>query len=1520
MTETQRRIRAYKRALPHMKERVIAVALLLAMSVSMMSSATFAWITLSTSPEASCLATTIVANGNLEIALSDTDGAKPEESAVGDGGQNVALSNLTWGNLVNLADISYGLDHLVLRPATRNDKDLLNSPVNAVIYGADGRVVDYTTDFAYSNYDSESKAFLVPSTTVDGEVVNTTYYGVRAVSSVKYEDLEGNALLVAALDQLDKDFTDAQKTFQGIYLSDTYMKTVGYLVGVHVSYVLGDSDQLVDQTEVVKTKEIAQEFYDAMYKAGEVIVKMINLHWYLSLTDETQSSYKEYTFSDIFMVGYDGTSTFKSSHLNNAVLDQYKSWIPAIETYRTAWVKTVNFYNGVNTASQKSQVYWAADLMSYVNLLCDMDTATLDGMTPAQLQADMINQAVAIITSDASDHVAVIHKGALKDADQLLDGNMKVNSGKVEITVVVPESIKQKVKDKLGFLANLVPDVLTLKPEISTSAEPPALLITDYQTASQRASGGSNLKGVATAADTYAMAIDFWVRTNAEDSLLILEGELETEEILETDEEGNPVLDENGNQIKNKVVTGYSGVNRVWDELDDPESDAGALIYQSGGISMTQGSGSCYIFYADNPEQQSQSLNMLRAMRVAFIDASGNLLNVAEMDVSNAVEDGGRVIVPLQLNKRSEITREDGTVVSDENGEPITQYIQAIAQNEPQRITALIYLDGELLTNSEVMEAGTIKGQLNIQFGTTEMHMEPQKDGELIKSYYTIDFAQKSYEFDGYDPENCTIELKMMLEGNNPTTVKGNFLSIINEHQGARQEEFTMELGADGYWTANVSFAGPGNYELRSIQLDGVDIALTPANQETNDPGNVVHVKIEGIAVNNLNCTGSWPTGSKSHRIRTADTYYHQPITLSIASTESHTVRGVFIGDNGQNVSVNFAYQDGGMYQGTAVFNSSGTYEMTYLEIDGRVTPLQTSMYKTITLQLGLKAYVTIGTPALSSGAVNEEVLKNVTYDAKSGWSFIYTCEEPLNMPVNVVIIDDQDKKLTDLENLELYYGAPGSTTNLLHTEVAWNFATGSYEGEFVNFQYSGVYQFRYVYLGDGLNYISTAASAPNITSIPPDVTEYVPQADYEPLTFEWGASRNLQIQLKNGAAARVHVELTQGEGQDATKQTVTIPGGATDADKITTFTIPIPNDGLWKITGLEVDTVFAKTEEYPDGKFFSGSEIYDEDGVTVIGYDRLDLTDVVLEDDIGTYFLTEVAITVNNAPSNYSGTFMADHQLNNMTIAVNNQGKPLAEVLAEVDAMFPDANISSDVIVGMTYTWDENSKTYGISGTNLPAHVFGSDNLALNDKNVYPMGDMNFKLAGKYYADFTLMIGGEEYTGPGIPDALADDKYITVTWTAPTVTISDYAPKGKFNTLSADEKIVTATASQSGNTVNVYSEINQNGNGIKIVTEAQVELSIANVGAAENSRMTFNDGADIYMFAESGLGTRTPSYQWGPNVTKCRRYIGYNSSSSCSSYKVAGKLTADEVVLTYGGVEYAISHAIITINHQFGK
>ena len=86
MTKTTRqRIKEYKAALPGLRERVFAVALLLALSVTMMASASFAWLTISRRPEVKGVSTTLAANGNLEIALATGNGTlSPGASQVGD--------------------------------------------------------------------------------------------------------------------------------------------------------------------------------------------------------------------------------------------------------------------------------------------------------------------------------------------------------------------------------------------------------------------------------------------------------------------------------------------------------------------------------------------------------------------------------------------------------------------------------------------------------------------------------------------------------------------------------------------------------------------------------------------------------------------------------------------------------------------------------------------------------------------------------------------------------------------------------------------------------------------------------------------------------------------------------------------------------------------------------------------------------------------------------------------------------------------------------------------------------------------------------------------------------------------------------------------------------------------------------------------------------------------------------------------------------------------------------------------
>ena len=168
------------------KKLMGAICMLLVASIMVVSS-TYAWFTLSTAPEITGISTSVGANGNLEMALLPTSGDISKiTSAVGDSSavdnKKLTESNITWGNLVDLKDESYGLDQIKLMPARANIEgnaqdgytlNLTASPLKTASYGADGRVVDVsgTTETASKGTDGKF--------TPADEIA----YGVRAVGA-----------------------------------------------------------------------------------------------------------------------------------------------------------------------------------------------------------------------------------------------------------------------------------------------------------------------------------------------------------------------------------------------------------------------------------------------------------------------------------------------------------------------------------------------------------------------------------------------------------------------------------------------------------------------------------------------------------------------------------------------------------------------------------------------------------------------------------------------------------------------------------------------------------------------------------------------------------------------------------------------------------------------------------------------------------------------------------------------------------------------------------------------------------------------------------------------------------------------------------------------------------------------------------------------------------------------------------------------------------------------------------------
>ena len=208
------------------KKLMGAICMLLVASIMVVSS-TYAWFTLSTAPEITGISTSVGANGNLEMALlngsengaADTDtyaDLNRIKSAVGDSsavaGKSVTASNITWGNLVDLSNASYGLEQIKLMPAALSVQNAdagsykvdLTTLLGTPAYGADGRVVDISGKTYTGTWNTDANSWAYSE---------TTQYGVRAIGANDNLTAQQAGLLTAKSDY-NKALTAAKSIIQ----------------------------------------------------------------------------------------------------------------------------------------------------------------------------------------------------------------------------------------------------------------------------------------------------------------------------------------------------------------------------------------------------------------------------------------------------------------------------------------------------------------------------------------------------------------------------------------------------------------------------------------------------------------------------------------------------------------------------------------------------------------------------------------------------------------------------------------------------------------------------------------------------------------------------------------------------------------------------------------------------------------------------------------------------------------------------------------------------------------------------------------------------------------------------------------------------------------------------------------------------------------------------------------------------------------------------------------------------------
>ena len=168
------------------KKKLFIIPIVLLLCLALLVVASFAWLNMSRTPEISGIDTQVGANGNLEIALLDNNTYMyPDEIASGVGNSAAAItvhqSNITWGNLVDLSDESYGLHDVSLLPSRLNlstydeGRGVVNGNMLMVpSYSVDGRLQNFYSDTVSATFSGSDFTYYTDQHS----------YGVRGIGSI----------------------------------------------------------------------------------------------------------------------------------------------------------------------------------------------------------------------------------------------------------------------------------------------------------------------------------------------------------------------------------------------------------------------------------------------------------------------------------------------------------------------------------------------------------------------------------------------------------------------------------------------------------------------------------------------------------------------------------------------------------------------------------------------------------------------------------------------------------------------------------------------------------------------------------------------------------------------------------------------------------------------------------------------------------------------------------------------------------------------------------------------------------------------------------------------------------------------------------------------------------------------------------------------------------------------------------------------------------------------------------------
>lgn len=704
------------------KKLLSALAMLLVATILMVSS-TYAWFVLSTAPEVTGIQTQVGANGSLEIALvnqeswndlTKLDMGDIDESA----SENLGSANLTWGNLVNLADPSYGLRNITLNPARLDiDPNGNNADGTAITYTIAPNLLKvpvYTEDGRVQRLDTATVADYI----YDGKGFTTEGNGVRAIgtaSNMSQFQLGMNA----ARNNIANHRAAAKTT-----ASNTLTATGAGLGNIVVQYALQDKRDGFNDTDMTYIRDMAAGLVDALDEIEAGL--RAAFAGYITTTDSriTAENY------DAELAYINDTAHSLSNLLARfdgirAVIPDMSSYITTLEADRTVTQTAVD--KAQNKIDEKNSFTWE-EITAIVTPLVNINQMTLGGKT--------IDEVKKMVTKDADGNYNV---GELLP---LIQNGIVIAapSGSGVISDIADYAGDYAASVKVGPVKISSFDLDKVDATVTTQTAESPVRLTKASNALSNAHV-SDATGSNSLTDFFGYAIDLAFRTNAENANLQLQTQPK-QRIYDSSDNTNTLgggsymsFTSTAGLSATKMVKLMSGIRVVFMDKDRNvlaiaalDTTLGKDLYAKLTEDEVKSTGKFAYLHASQSDYQQSDLIDDATYR-GLPDKSSVQYNAETGALSAKLYIVSFHMTESTAHKNAEGKSYTGGITIDtnrtENGT-----ILALKPDEATIVTALVYLDGSVVNNSMVAANATqsMCGVLNLQFSSS---------AELIPMQYT---------------------------------------------------------------------------------------------------------------------------------------------------------------------------------------------------------------------------------------------------------------------------------------------------------------------------------------------------------------------------------------------------------------------------------------------------------------------------------------------------------------------------------------------------------------------------------------------------------------------------------------------------------------------------------------------------------------------------------------------------------------------------------------------------------------